>query len=149
MSDTTIRPVAAADRAVWEPLWRGYLAFYEKTLPEAVTEHCWTRLVAGREIRGFLALDAGGAGLGLAQYFFHQSTQSLGGACYLGDLFVAPAARGRRIGRRLIGAVADAARAQGCSVLYWQTEEFNGTARRLYERVAKRSPFIRYQIELG
>ena len=27
-------------------------------------------------------------------------------------------------------------------ILYWQTEEFNGTARRLYERVARRSPFV-------
>jgi hypothetical protein len=32
--------------------------------------------------------------------------------------------------------------------VYWQTEEFNGPARRLYERIAKRSPFIRYNVEL-
>ena len=147
MSDIIIRPVAAADRALWEPLWRGYLAFYEKTVPEAVTEHTWARLIAGEEIRGFIALE-GSAALGLTQYYFHQSTWSIGGSCYLGDLFVTPAARGKRIGRRLIAAVAEAARAHGCSVLYWQTEEFNGTARRLYERVAKRSPFIRYQIDL-
>jgi GNAT superfamily N-acetyltransferase len=148
MSDIIVRPVAAADRAQWEPLWRGYLAFYEKSVPEAVTEHTWTRLVAGEEIRGFIALEAGGTALGLAQYYFHQSTWSLGGNCYLGDLFVSPAARGKRIGRRLIAAVTEAARLHGCAVLYWQTEEFNGTARRLYERVAKRSPFIRYQIDL-
>jgi GNAT superfamily N-acetyltransferase len=147
MSDIVIRPVAAADRALWEPLWRGYLAFYEKAVPEAVTEHTWTRLIAGEEIRGFIALE-GRAALGLTQYYFHQSTWSIGGNCYLGDLFVTPAARGKRIGRRLIAAVTEAAKAHGCAVLYWQTEEFNGTARRLYERVAKRSPFIRYQIDL-
>ena len=148
MPDIVIRPVAAADRALWEPLWRGYLAFYEKTVPEAVTEHTWKRIVANDEIRGFLAVDTAGDGLGLAQYYFHQSTWSLGGNCYLGDLFVLPAARGKRIGRRLIAAVTAAAKAHGAAVLYWQTEEFNGTARRLYERVAKRSPFIRYQIDL-
>ena len=147
MPDIVIRPVAAADRALWEPLWRGYLAFYEKTVPEAVTEHTWARLIVGEEIRGFIALE-GSEALGLTQYYFHQSTWSIGGNCYLGDLFVAPAARGKRIGRRLIAAVTEAARAHGCAVLYWQTEEFNGTARRLYERVAKRSPFIRYQIDL-
>jgi GNAT superfamily N-acetyltransferase len=148
MPDIVIRPVAAADRALWEPLWRGYLAFYEKTVPEEVTEHTWRRLVVGAEIRGFVAVDGAGAGLGLTQYYFHQSTWSIGGNCYLGDLYVSPAARGKRIGRRLIAAVTAAAKAHGASVLYWQTEEFNGTARRLYERVAKRSPFIRYQIEL-
>jgi GNAT superfamily N-acetyltransferase len=146
--DIVIRPVAAADRASWEPLWRGYLAFYEKSVPEEVTAHTWARLVVGEEIRGFIALDGTGAGFGLAQFYFHQSTWSIGGNCYLGDLFVTPAARGKRIGRRLIAAVAAAAKAQGCAVLYWQTEEFNGPARRLYERVAKRSPFIRYQIDL-
>jgi hypothetical protein len=45
-------------------------------------------------------------------------------------------------------AVEQAAREMRAALVYWQTEEFNGTARRLYERVAKRSPFIRYQIEL-
>lgn len=148
MSDIVIRPVAAADRALWEPLWRGYLAFYERTVPEEVTEHNWRRLVVGQEIHGLVAVDAAGAGLGLAQFYFHNSTWSLGGNCYLGDLFVTPAARGKRIGRRLIAAVTAAAKARGCGLLYWQTEEFNGTARRLYERLAKRAPFIRYQIDL-
>jgi GNAT superfamily N-acetyltransferase len=81
-------------------------------------------------------------------FVYHPTTWSIGGTCYLEDLFVAPAARGQRIGRRLIAAAADAAKANGATTLYWQTEEFNATARRLYERVAKRSPFIRYQIEL-
>ncbi len=148
MSDVVIRPVVAADRAQWETLWRGYLAFYEKTVPDAVTERTFAQVIGGGEVGGFMALDARGATLGLVQFIFHKSTWSLGGNCYLGDLFVSPAARGKRIGRRLIAAVEAAARARGCAVLYWQTEEFNGTARRLYERVAKRSPFIRYQIDL-
>jgi len=47
----------------------------------------------------------------------------------------------------VLGAV-EAARKRGAVVVYWQTEEFNASARRLYERIAKRSPFIRYNIEL-
>ena len=31
-----IRPLAPTDRPAWGDLWRGYLAFYETTLPEAV-----------------------------------------------------------------------------------------------------------------
>ena len=27
-----IRPVGADERAAWEPLWNGYLAFYKATL---------------------------------------------------------------------------------------------------------------------
>lgn len=82
------------------------------------------------------------------QYLLHESTWNTGGNVYLQDLFVVPEARGLRIGRRLIAAVTERSKAKGAGVLYWQTEEFNGTARRLYERVAKRAPFVRYNIEL-
>lgn len=145
---TVIRPVAHADRALWEPLWSGYLAFYEKSVPPQVTEFTWSRLTASGEIKGLLALDQQGAALGVVHFLYHSSTSNLGGNCYLQDLFVIPAARGQRIGRRLIAAVVEEARKKGCKVVYWLTEEFNGTARRLYERVAKRSPFIRYDIDL-
>ena len=148
MPEVVIRPVTAADRAAWEPLWAGYQAFYERRLERDVTEATWARLSKTGEVRGFLAIAEGGEAVGLVHYLFHPATSTLGGSCYLPDLFVAQPARGQRIGRRLIQAVAQVAKADGAAVLYWQTEEFNGTARRLYERVAKRSSFIRYQIEL-
>lgn len=147
MSDIVIRPVAATERKEWEPLWLGYLAFYEKSVPAVVTDFTWARVVEGREIEALIAWE-GGRALGLVQYLLHPSTWNMGGNVYLQDLFVVPEARGKRIGRRLIAAVAEASTAKGAGVLYWQTEEFNGTARRLYERVAKRAPFVRYNIEL-
>lgn len=148
MSDIVIRPVAAGERAQWEPLWLGYLAFYEKSVPAAVTDFTWTRLNDPKDaIEGLIAWE-GERALGLVQYLLHPSTWNMGGNVYLQDLFVVPDARGKRIGRRLIAAVAEASKAKGAAVLYWQTEEFNGTARRLYERVAKRAPFVRYNIEL-
>jgi GNAT superfamily N-acetyltransferase len=149
MSDLVIRPIAAADRPQWEPLWLGYLAFYEKRVPQATTDHTWIRLLdPASPIEGLLAVDAQGRALGLVQYLHHASTWSIGGNVYLQDLFVVPESRGLRIGRRLIAAVTEISKSKGAGVLYWQTEEFNGTARRLYERVAKRAPFVRYNIEL-
>jgi GNAT superfamily N-acetyltransferase len=147
MPDIVIRPVAATERRQWEPLWLGYLAFYEKSVPAAVTDFTWARVVEGREIEALIAWE-GERALGLVQYFLHPSTWNMGGNVYLQDLFVVPESRGKRIGRRLIAAVTEASKAKGAGVLYWQTEEFNGTARRLYERVAKRAPFVRYNIEL-
>ena len=147
-SKLIIRAITSAHYKLWEPLWVGYLEFYEKTLSQEVTDFTWKRLSTTREIEGFLALNPEGDALGLVQFLYHSSSSNMGGNCYLQDLFVIPAARGQRVGRRLIAAVAQAARKKGAALVYWQTEEFNGTARRLYERVAKRSPFIRYQIEL-
>lgn len=149
MSDIVIRPVASTERQQWEPLWLGYLAFYEKSIPQAATDFTWARLSDPNDlsIEGMIAWE-GSQALGLVQYLHHASTWSTGGNVYLQDLFVVPQARGKRIGRRLIAAVTAASKAKGAAVLYWQTEEFNGTARRLYERVAKRAPFVRYNIEL-
>lgn len=148
MTTLTVRPIHAGDRAAWNALWAGYMAFYETAIAPEVTEVTWTRLTTSGGISGVLAIDADGNAIGFAHFIFHPTTWSTSDTCYLEDLFVAPAARGKRVGRSLIGAVADAARAKGATSLYWQTEEFNGTARRLYERVAKRTPFIRYRIDL-
>ena len=148
MPELDIRAISSADRQLWEPLWFGYLDFYEKTLAQEVTEFTWKRLATSDDIQGPLALSSAGEALGLVHFLIHPSTSNIGGNCYLQDLFVVPVARGSRVGRMLIAAVEQAAKEMRAALVYWQTEEFNGTARRLYERVAKRSPFIRYQIEL-
>jgi GNAT superfamily N-acetyltransferase len=61
---------------------------------------------------------------------------------YLQDLYTAASARGRGVGRALIDAVAERARAAGTTRLYWQTHESNHAARRLYATLAKHSGFI-------
>ena len=63
---------------------------------------------------------------------------------YLQDLFTAPEARGKGAGRALIQAVYDAADAAGVPAVYWLTAENNYAGRMLYDRVAVKSPFIRY-----
>jgi GNAT superfamily N-acetyltransferase len=148
VQELEIRSIVAADRELWEPLWQGYLDFYNKQIAPELTEFSWRRIIGPGEIEGLLAIGSPGEALGLVHYFFHPSTSTMGGNCYVQDLFVAPTARKRGMGRQLIAAVVAAARERRVALVYWQTEEFNATARRLYERVAKRSPFIRYQIDL-
>jgi hypothetical protein len=35
--------------------------------------------------------------------------------------------------------------ARGCERTYWMTQEFNTTARSLYDRVATKAPFVQYR----
>ena len=58
---------------------------------------------------------------------------------------VVPEARGIGAGRSLIEAVYAAADANGTPLVYWLTQEFNTSARQLYDRIAKVTPFIKYQ----
>jgi hypothetical protein len=40
-----IRPATASDRPQWDPLWQGYLAFYESSLEDEVTDLLWQRIM--------------------------------------------------------------------------------------------------------
>jgi GNAT superfamily N-acetyltransferase len=83
--------------------------------------------------------------LGFAHYLFHPSTWSLTDICYLEDLFVDPTVRGQGAGRALIHAVYAAADAANAASVYWMTQEFNADGRALYDTLAHRTSFIRYQ----
>jgi GNAT superfamily N-acetyltransferase len=140
-----IRPFTASDRPAWEPLWQGYLAFYESSLGREVTDTTWARLVDPSEPMHGLAAVADGEIVGIVHYLYHRSTWTIGNYCYLQDLFTSEKARNRGAGRALIEAVYGRAKADGASRVYWLTHETNTAAQALYDKVAARSGFIQYR----
>lgn len=142
---TEIRALRSSDRARWDPLWQGYLRFYRHHLPGEVTDSAFARLTDPKgALRGLVA-ERDGALLGFAHYQFHPSTWAVRDYCYLEDLYVDPAARGGGVGGALIRAVyAEADRAHAATV-YWLTQEFNADGRALYDTLARRTSFIRYE----
>lgn len=136
-----------ADRPRWTELWRDYLAFYKTTLPPEQFEYTWSRLMAGGALNGF-GLRHDGALAGIVHYIFHESAWTLSPVCYLQDLFVAETARGTGGGRKLIEAVAGAAREARATRMFWLTQTDNATARLLYDRLARHNGFIRYDYTL-
>ena len=144
-SDITIRPMRPDERAQWEPLWKGYQAFYKVVIPDDTTAVTWARLHDPDEPMGALGAYVGGDLCGIVNYIFHRSCWTVGDYCYLQDLFVAERARNRGLGRALIAAVEDKARAAGASRVHWLTHETNADARALYDKVAERPGFIQYR----
>jgi GNAT superfamily N-acetyltransferase len=147
-----IRPLLRDDRAQWSVLWDGYNAFYGRSgstaLPDAITESTWERFFNPAEpVHALVAAD-GQRLVGLAHYLFHRSTTRLNDVCYLQDLFTVEDQRGRGVGRQLISAVYDAARAAGSSRVYWQTQVTNEAGRALYDKVARHTGFIVYTQEI-
>lgn len=133
-------------RADWEALFVGYNTFYGRTHPPAFYADAWERFRADDvlHVRGGL-LD--GRLVGIVHFLVHANTTGPD-VCYLQDLFSAPEARGRGVGRTLIAEVVRWASERGCSRVYWMTHETNATARALYDRVAEHRGFIRYEIAL-
>ncbi len=149
MSAATVRPLAPGDRDEWADLWRAYLRFYETELPDAQYDVTWSRLMTPDESpHGLCAVapdGGGGALIGITHYIFHRSCWTETESCYLQDLFVSEAARGTGAGRALIEGVYAAADAANAGQVYWLTQDFNETARRLYDRVAALTPFVKYR----
>ena len=144
-----IRPLQQADEPEWRRLWTAYLEFYSSSVPEEVYRSSFDRMLAGNagtpnEYRGLVAtLD--GKPVGIVHFLFHRHGWRIENVCYLQDLYADPEVRGRGIGRALIEAVYAAADAEGCPSVYWLTQEFNTEARKLYDRIGKLTPFIKYQ----
>ncbi len=143
---TTIRPLAAADEAEWRRLWTGYLEFYEASVSEEVYRTTFARLLGDddQDYHGLVA-EQDGKPVGITHYLFHRHCWRVENVVYLQDLYVDPEVRGTGAGRALIEAVYAAGDAAGCPSVYWTTQDFNATARQLYDRVAELTPFIKYQ----
>lgn len=144
-----IRPLSVNDHAAWLPLWQGYLEFYKTSLPDEQTERTWSRFMD--EDFNLYALGAFDEGVlvGIVQYNFQNSTWSNKGFVLLEDLFVNSEIRGKGIGRALIEAVKAIAEAAGCSRLYWNTDHFNETARKLYDTYVPESGKVQYRVPLS
>ena len=142
-----IRDPAAIDETAWRELWSAYNAFYAVSIPEIVTARTWQRIIdPASPIFARLAVDQD-AIVGFCIGVVHDSTWTIAPICNLEDLFVAPAARGRGCGGRLIADVLERARANGWSRLYWHTRTDN-PARVLYDRFAQADDFVRYRLTL-
>jgi GNAT superfamily N-acetyltransferase len=143
-----IRPIAPTDMEQWRPLWDGYNAFYGRSGPTALAEEItaatWRRFFDGYEPINALVAELDGRLVGLAHYIFHRNTTRLGPNCYLNDLFTDDTVRGQGIGKALIEAVSEQAKAGGSLGLWWLTHETNHTAMRLYDHVAVKSGMVQY-----
>ncbi|MCC1480314.1 GNAT family N-acetyltransferase [Roseibaca sp. Y0-43] len=138
-----IRPLRASDRPEWNALWHAYLEFYDTTLSRSVYDATFASLLADREMCALVAEDDGRL-IGLAHVIFHAHCWRPEGVSYLQDLYALPEARGKGVGRALIEAVYALADARGRPAVYWTTQDFNTTARQLYDRVGQLTPFIKY-----
>lgn len=144
-----VRAVQRADFPQWSDLWDGYNTFYgragETALAPEVTRTTWSRFFDAYEPMHALVAEVAGRIVGLTHFLYHRSTIQIPPTCYLADLFTADAVRGQGVGRALIGAVYAHAKLAGSPRVYWQTQEGNTVAMRLYDQVAERSGFLVYR----
>lgn len=144
-----IRELKETDKDRWLELWAGYLEFYKSNLSPEQTEFTWKRLINNEQkMYGFVAENESGV-IGFTHCLFRPSTWTETDYCYLEDLFVDPNIRGKGVGRALMNRVIELAKAKNSKRVYWTTQEFNKTARVLYDSITSVSEFVQYRLPLS
>ena len=144
----TIRAIEEKDKDQWLKLWAGYLEFYKSTISSEQTELTWKRLINNEQkMFGFVAENEDGV-IGFTHCLFRPSTWTETDYCYLEDLFVDPNIRGKGVGRALMEKVFDLAKEKKSKRVYWTTQEFNETARVLYDSITPVSEFVQYRLPI-
>lgn len=139
-----IRAIIDSDRAAWDSLWAGYLAFYKTELTKEQTDLTWSRFLDEDFGLHALVAELDGVLVGFAHFSFTHSTWASSQDLYLEDLYVSPSVRGQGLGKTLIFRLTEIAREVGSRKVWWETQAHNDVARRLYDSVGELSEFVKY-----
>ena len=117
------------------------LAIYEREpdAVEATPESLREQLAQDHPPFQCLLAEEGGEAVAFALFFRNYSTWRGRPGLYLEDLFVAPHARGRGLGRRLFVELARRAVEGGCARMEWAVLDWNASALGFYERMGARA----------
>lgn len=133
-----------------EPLFEAYQRFYEVTDPDPERNRIFLKRFVGTDDEGWLfGAFEGEEVLGFTCLHRHKSSLRAADTVLLYDLFVAPDARGRGVGRALIEKALEVARDTGAVCLEWSTAPDNATAQRLYDSIpgSEKSTWLVYEVD--
>lgn len=148
MSDWTVRPATVADAgAVIGLLQQFNLEESNRTSP--LTPGDVERLGFGDRPRfAILVAEAEGRLVGYALYYPSFDADHAARGFYLQDLYVAPAARRRGVGRGLMAALARACREDGGCYLFWNALVGNRSGRAFYRAIgAREEPVVTLSLQ--
>ncbi len=146
-----VSPVREEEFEELLPLISAYQRFYEVDDVDPDRNRFFFRRFLEPSADGLLlaARDEGGVILGYACLYWHFSSLQALETVLMNDLYVAPEARGRGIGRALIEATATVARARGAAWVEWSTAPDNHTAQLLYDSLtSEKSTWLSYELDL-
>jgi GNAT superfamily N-acetyltransferase len=133
------------------PLIAAYQRFYQvDDVDDDRNRSFFRRFLAPSDDGELLAArDESGGILGYACLYWHFSSTEAVETVLMNDLFVAPEARGRGVGRALIEGSRDVARRRGAAWLEWATAPDNHTAQRLYDSMtSEKSTWLEYELDV-
>ena len=142
-----IRKIQLKDKKHWEELYKGYANFYKVEMNDKILKTVWNWLNNNNhELKG-ICYEIDGKIVGLAHYRKLLSPLKGKYIGYLDDIFVNPEYRGQKIGKKLLDKIKEISKSNGWNLVRWQTDEDNFTAKRLYDKVAKKTKKNVYELK--
>ncbi|MEM7031993.1 MAG: GNAT family N-acetyltransferase [Chloroflexota bacterium] len=147
---TSITRLAESDRTDWEALYHGYATFYKMSITPEGLNTVWSWIFD--EVEPFYALgarDEDGTLIGLMHYREMPSPLRGTKLGFLDDLYVSPEKRGSGAVDALFARLEEDAKARGWPAVRWITGDDNYRGRGVYDKVATRTMWITYQMDIG
>lgn len=149
--ELTVRYAIPEDQEDWVTMWRKFLHDKPDEPGDRTTEEKnWSRILDPENpLRCLIGIDAHGKKVGFILFVVFPFTWSVLDVCYLQDLFVSPDARRKGYAKALIEALSEVGRKENWFKIFWMTEADNLPAQRLYNMIAQRMDYLRYDLNLG
>lgn len=145
---TRIVELAPQYKPVWRRLYQGYADFYKTPMTDETADRLWGWLGDPAHVmEGRLALNDAGEPIGLAHFRNMPRPLAAATAGFLDDLFVAPEARGSGAVFALLTELRAIGRKRNWTTIRWLTADDNFRGRNVYDRVAKRTMWITYEMD--
>ncbi len=144
-----ISPLKPSDRSQWELLYKAYADFYRVSMNDEILDTVWSWIFD--DTQPFFSLIAkNNAGNGIAIMHFREMPSPLRGQFvgFLDDLFVTPKARGSGCVQALYDELNQFGKARGWPLIRWITADNNYQARASYDKIADRTHWITYQMNI-
>ena len=137
------------DRAQWEQLYHAYAVFYKMPMTDEILDTVWGWIFdTENPFFAMIAKDEEGNAVGLMH--FREMPSPLRGALagFLDDLYVKPEVRGSGCVQAMYKAMNIFGKDRGWPFIRWITADNNYRGRSSYDKVATRTHWITYQMQV-
>lgn len=150
VSAISVRPAQAEDRATFLNMWRDFVSLAPgEPGNHTMGERNWGRIMdPASGLRCIVAVDAQDVPTGFTLFLAFPFTWSNGDACYLQDIYVVAESRGQGIAQAMIAHLRQVGLEAGWFKIFWMTQSDNHAAQRVYDKVAKRMDYLRYDLNV-
>jgi ribosomal protein S18 acetylase RimI-like enzyme len=150
MTTANVRPATEADREAFLAMWQEFTALApDEPGDRGMGEINWSRVMSlANDMRCIVAVGDDDRPIGFTLYLAFPFTWSRGDVCYLLDIYVSPESRGRGAAQAMIAHLRRIGEAAGWFKIFWMTQPDNFAAQRVYDKLAKRMDYIRYDLNI-